>query len=231
MVIEICITHLPAAITAQRLGARRIELCSALDAGGVTPSAGLIRQAVAALDIPVMVLIRPREGDFIYTPVEVEAMLDDIRFCHSAGAHGVVIGALNGDFELDMPVMEKMVEAANGLEICCHRAFDFVQNPEKALEQLVTLGIDRILTSGGAPSAWQGRSLIRQLVEQANGRISIMPGGGINSSNLKALAEATGTKEFHLSAKKRTTTPSNKDGLAGLDFEYWTVDEAELSKI
>src|SRR5690349_7422881 len=145
---EVCAVNIQSALIAEQAGANRIELCSGIDVGGLTPSPGVILSAVRDLQIPVNVLIRPREGDFCYSDQELRVMLDDIRFCRDAGAKGVVVGALTADGRLDLPKLEAMTREAGAIEMVCHRAFDFCVNPEEALEQLITLGFHRVLSSG-----------------------------------------------------------------------------------
>jgi copper homeostasis protein len=200
---EICAVNIQSARAAQEAGAHRIELCSALDVGGLTPSPGLIRSAVESLSIPVNVLIRPREGDFTYDDPEFEVMLDDIRFCRETGAHGVVVGALTSGLEFDAPKMQAMKSAAGAMEMVCHRAFDFTSDPEKSLERLIQWGYSRVLSSGQAPNAMEGRFLLQKLVKQAAGRISVMPGAGISASNIRDIATTTLATEFHFTGKKK----------------------------
>jgi copper homeostasis protein len=228
MVFEICAVNIQSALAAERAGAHRIELCSALDAGGLTPSQGLIRAAVHQLKIPVNVLIRPREGHFCYSENELDIMLDDIRFCHEAGVHGVVVGALTADNQLDLPKMRAMKTMAGDMEIVCHRAFDFTVDPAAALEQLIALGYRRVLSSGQSATAWAGRLLLKKLVEQAADRISVMPGAGISAENIRVLAETTGAQEFHFTGKKKV---EGKVDIPGLESWYWESDEEMIRAI
>lgn len=228
MLFEICAPNIQSAITAQRAGAHRIELCSALDGGGLTPSPGLIRAAKQTLSIPVHVLIRPREGNFLYDREELAIMLDDIRFCREAGVAGVVIGALNDAGALDLPKMKAMVDAAAGMDLTCHRAFDYAQNPFAVLEQLIDLGIRRILTSGQAGSAYEGRDFLAQLVEKAKGRIMIMPGAGISAGNIREIATTTGATEFHFSGRKKIVQPNPGGDIPGLEWWYWESEEQTI---
>lgn len=177
-------------------GADRIELCSALEVGGVTPSPGMIAQTVA-LGVPVQVLIRLRSGDFHYADDEIEAMCDDIRMAGKLGAHGVVIGALTAEGDIDLPAARRMMEAAGDLSVTFHRAFDECRAPFEALEQIIDLGCDRILTSGQAPTAPEGAGLLRQLVQQAAGRIVILAGSGVTPDNVSQLIAETGVTEVH----------------------------------
>lgn len=223
--VEICAGHLGSAQAAQQAGAHRIELCSALEAGGLTPSAGLIRAAVQGLHIPVHVLIRPREGDFCYSTAEVSVMCHDIQMCRAMGAAGVVIGALDTNGRLHTEVMPLLIEAAGDMHITCHRAFDFVPDAAAALEQLVDWEVGRVLSSGQAATAWEGRHLLKKLVLQAAGRITIMPGAGISPQNIQPIRSATGATDFHLSAKRRVVSPSEARPISGLEWAYWQSDE------
>ena len=227
---EICAVNIQSAFAAESAGAQRIELCSALDVGGLTPSPGLILSAVRDLQISVNVLIRPREGDFCYNDEEFKIMLDDIRFCREAGANGVVVGALNARGQLDLPKLEAMRREAEGIEIAHHRAFDFSADPEAALEQLIELGYSRVLSSGQSNSAFEGRFLLQKLVKQASGRISIMPGAGIDASNIKEIAVTSGANEFHFTGKVKID-PSNGNAIQGLDAWYWQSDVDKIRTI
>ncbi len=222
MQFEICAVNIQSALAAEKAGAHRIELCSALDVGGLTPSPGLIRAAVRTLSIPVNVLIRPREGNFCYSDVEFGIMLDDIRFCREAGANGVVVGALTASGQLDSAKLAAMKEAAGPLEVASHRAFDFTADPAAALEELVTLGYCRILSSGQSPSAYEGRFLLKKMVDQAAGRISIMPGAGIGANNIREIADVTNAREFHFTGKKKVV--QGRADIPGLEEWYWESD-------
>lgn len=196
--IEACCPDLESVRTAVQAGAGRIELCEELAVGGVTPSETFLRQALdVAGDVPVNVLVRPRGGNFVYTPDEVEQMLRSIRMCRAAGANGVVIGALLADGSVDIGTVSRLVREADGLDITFHRAFDDSTDLAKALEDIIRLGIKRVLTSGGCPTAYLGRFVLRDLVLQAAGRITIMPGCGVLPSNLNEIATITAATEFH----------------------------------
>ena len=197
---EACCPSLEAVLAAGRTGACRIELCERLEIGGVTPSEALLRAALAATDLPVNVLVRPRGGDFVYDEAEVEAMLESIRLCRALGANGVVIGALTPSGAVDLPVMRRLVAAAKGgLSVTFHRAFDETADPAAALEDIIALGCDCLLTSGHAPDAFAGRALIGALVRQAAGRIVVMAGCGVRPGNIGQIARETGAPEFHSS--------------------------------
>jgi copper homeostasis protein len=230
MLFEICATNIQSANTAQRTGAHRIELCSALDGGGLTPSPGLIRAAREQLTIPVNVLVRPREGNFLYNRQELDIMLDDIRFCRDTGVHGVVIGALTSSGQIDTDQMEEMIEAAGPLEVTCHRAFDYATDPFAALETLINLGVHRILSSGQAVGAWEGRQALRKFVEQAAGRIIIMPGAGITYKNIRDIAETTGAREFHFTGRKKIIQPNPGGDIPGLEWWYWESEAETIQK-
>jgi copper homeostasis protein len=214
---EICLESADDVAAAAEAGADRVELCAALFEGGLTPSAGMIEQAVAvaAGRIKVHVIIRPRGGDFIYTPFEAEVMLRDIRIAKAAGADGVVIGALTPDAEIDTELGARLVEAARPLSVTFHRAFDVTRTPEKAFEEVIALGVDRLLTSGAAPSALEGADLIARLVETAAGRIIVLPAGGITERTAARVAAETGAGELHFTASEtvRSETRFHPDGI------------------
>lgn len=208
---EVCCPTIEAVSKAVAAGADRIELCEWLEVGGVTPSEQLIKDALAvAGSVPVNVLVRPREGNFVYSEEEAGEMLESIALCKAIGTdraadgrkaelrvNGVVIGALRPDGSVDMELMRRLVVAARPLSITFHRAFDECRDPFEALEDIISLGIDRLLTSGHRADAWEGRFILRELVQRAAGRIVIMPGCGITPANLPELAAITGATEFH----------------------------------
>lgn len=199
--VEVCCSSLSEVREAVAGGARRVELCAAITCGGVTPSHATIKCITeAALDIDINVLIRPREGGFHYSNEEVDVMCHDIEFCRQMGVHGVVIGALTRDGEIDIEACRRMIEAAGDLSITFHRAFDVCVKPLQALEQIIALGCDRLLTSGQKPSAEQGTELIAELVSHAAGRIIIMPGAGITPQNIALIEQKTAATEFHSTA-------------------------------
>lgn len=201
-ILEICAGSVESAIAARNGGAERIELCTALEIGGVTPSAGVIAEARKVEGLTLNVIIRPRGGDFLYNEYEVACMEQDIRTCKQHGVDGVVIGALTADGDIDITTCKRLINAAEGMSITFHRAFDMCRNPHEALEELIALGCNRVLTSGQAATAEAGIPLLKKLVEQANGRIIIMPGCGVNSNNAANILHATGAGEIHASARK-----------------------------
>lgn len=201
-ILEICAGSVESAIAARDGGAQRIELCAALEIGGVTPSAGIIAEARKVEGISLNVIIRPRGGDFLYNSYEAESMIYDIQLCKKLGVDGVVIGALTADGDIDTALCRRLIDAADGMSVTFHRAFDMCRNPQQALEELIALGCDRVLTSGQATTAEAGIRLLKELVEQAAGRISIMPGCGVNSGNAARILQETGATEIHASARK-----------------------------
>jgi copper homeostasis protein len=203
VVIEACVDAIDAALEAERGGADRIELCGELLQGGVTPSAGLIGAVWERVEIPVFVLIRPRTGDFLYDADELDVMLRDIEMARSLDADGVVIGALTPAGDVDIGTVHELIEAAGDMEVTFHRAFDFVRDQHVALEALIELGADRVLTSGGAASALEGAASLAALVHQAGDRITILAGGGINPLNVAEVVRASGVREVHLRASVR----------------------------
>jgi copper homeostasis protein len=205
--IEICSDSLMSAMTAEKGGADRIELCTGLAEGGVTPSQGTIASVVENVKIPVNVLIRPRPGNFCYTPEEISSMIRDIEFCKSAGVAGIVCGALDREGNVDMQVSKELLDAAGSMDSTYHRAFDVVNDPLQALESIIKLGYKRILTSGQMISAFEGRFSIAAWVKTAGEQIIIMPGAGINERNLTELFKSTHATEFHMSLRQ----PVSKD--------------------
>ena len=199
--LEVCCADLQSVRAAAEGGAHRVELCQALGLDGLTPSAGMIASAVE-MGIPVQVLIRPREGDFVYDKDEVLCMQRDIRQARRLGANGVVIGALRPDGGIDEETVRRLVYEAEGLSITFHRAFDVCAKPLEALEEIISMGCHRLLTSGQASMAEQGISLLKQLVEQSAGRIIIMPGAGVNPQNAHRILSETGAHEIHGSLRR-----------------------------
>ena len=214
--LEVCAGDLESVRAAAEGGAARVELCSALGEGGVTPSIGFLRQALLVPGLRVHVLIRPRGGDFLYTPEEVNAMVADIEACREAGAHGVVIGALTPDGDIDLPSCRRMIEATGEMSVTFHRAFDLCRNPEEALDTIIKLGCDRLLTSGQAATALEGTPLLRRLHDRAAGRLVILAGGGVTPDNAADILIGSGTNEVHASARAGVTSPMRyrKDGVA-----------------
>lgn len=196
--IEACCQNLESIAHAVEAGANRIELCENLSCGGVTPSAEMIRMALEiAGKVPVNVLVRPRAGNFVYSPEEVLQMIESIGLCKQLGVNGVVIGALKENGSVDKATMEVLIREARPLHITFHRAFDQCSDPYNALEVIIRLGIERLLTSGHKANAYEGRYALRDFIKQAAGRIVIMPGCGITPDNLEEIAVSSGASEFH----------------------------------
>jgi len=189
MIVEICASNYQSAINAELAGANRIELCAELAIGGITPSHGLIEQVFNDISIPVHVLIRPRSGDFFYSNGEFEILKKDIEYCKEIGCAGAVIGMLNKDFTIDIARMQQLITLARPMHITFHRAFDWVPDQKTALEKLIDIGVDSVLTSGKKTSAKLGIENLIELKEIARNRINILPGGGINASNVSMFKE------------------------------------------
>jgi copper homeostasis protein len=208
MLLEICANSYQSAKNAQIAGAKRIELCSELSIGGITPSYGLIQQVIEELDIETFVLIRPRSGNFQYSDAEFKIIKNDIQICKDLGCHGIVSGVLNEDNTIDIKRTQDLIALSKPLLFTFHRAFDVVPNPKDALEQLIKLGVHRILTSGQHPKAIDGIENLKTLKEQAKKRITLLAGSGINSQNAKLFKDA-GFEELHASASKVIRTVSS----------------------
>jgi len=204
--IELCVEGIDNAITAAEAGADRIELCAALVEGGITPSLATIRQTVAAVRVPVMVMVRPRGGDFLYSAREFETMLDDVAAIRETGAAGVVFGCLTADGAIDGPRTTALVAAARPLSVTVHRAFDMTAQPEEALEALIRCGVNRVLTSGQRPTGIEGRDQLARLVHQAAGRIIILGCGDLDEATIGPVRHTAGLAELHFSAP--ATIPS-----------------------
>lgn len=194
---ESCVDTLAAAIASAEGGAQRLEMCANLDVGGTTPDAALVAHCVAAVDIPVFVMVRPRGGAFVYDAHEAEAMLRDIAMMKAAGAHGLVFGTLTRDGDIDTLLMRRLIDAARPLPVTCHKAIDDTRDLPAALDALCALGVDRVLTSGGAPTAAEGATMLARLVAQAGERLTILAGGGVRAHNVADLVRAIGVREVH----------------------------------
>lgn len=207
-IIEVCVDSIDSLHAALRGGAGRIELCTALGEGGLTPSTAFVREALRHKpEGGIYVMIRPRSGDFCYSLPEQRLMLEEIAHVRSLGADGIVIGALTPEGDIDSPFVKEAISVAGGeMGVTFHRAFDVCRDPYEALETLIDLGIERVLTSGSAPSALRGAERIASLIQEAQGRIKIMPGAGISPDNIRQLRDRCQAKEFHLSAKSPVTS-------------------------
>lgn len=217
IVFELCSEGIEACLAARDGGAHRIELCSALSEGGITPSHGLIREAVQKSGLPIHVLLRPRGGDFIYTDAERKIMREDLRQARSLGASGVVLGLLRIDGTVNMEQTRELVELAGPLEVTFNRAFDYTVSKEQALEDVIATGCRRVLTSGGERDVVRGSGSLACLVKQAAGRIEIAVGGGLRLSNSSGVAHATGARHFHGSLRRRVASPMHYQGTGMLE--------------
>jgi len=198
VLIEACVDSVASAVAAERGGAGRLELCDNLTDGGTTPSAGMISAVKAAVRIPVFVIVRPRGGDFVYSDTELGVMRLDIEAARMLGADGVVIGMLTKDARVDVDHARPLVDAAAGLPVTFHRAFDLARDLPQALEALMALGVARVLTSGGAPTALEGVATIGALVKRAGGSIVVMAGGSVREENVQEVVQRSGVSEVHV---------------------------------
>jgi copper homeostasis protein len=198
MIVEVCVDSVESAVAAEKGGAQRVELCCGLLEGGLTPSAGAIALARKSLGIGLHVIIRPRGGDFLYTDSEHDVMLRDIDTAKALGADGIVIGVLTASGDVDVSRTRELVERARPMSVTNHRAFDMTRDPFAALETLVDLGVDRILTSGQEESALEGLDLLRELVVRASDRITVMVCGNVNARNITRIARETKAREIHV---------------------------------
>jgi len=214
ILLEVAIESEEDARVAQRAGADRLELCASLNVGGLTPSLLAIKNVIHQTSLPVVVMIRPRPGDFDYTDEEVARMTEDIVAARHAGAAGLVFGALRDDDTLHLDYMQCLVEACHECPAICHRAFDFVRDPFQTLEQLIDLGVTRVLTSGQQDdvSTPNALDLVRRLREQTLGRIEILPGGGVRPHNVVEVIRRTGCNQIHGSFRSREQGTSPRPG-------------------
>ena len=204
--IEICVEGIDGLVAAQEGGADRAELCASLLEGGITPSFGVVRQALRVATIPFMVIVRPRGGDFLYSELEFETMLDDVRQCRDLGVAGVVVGCLTPDGRIDERRMNALVEAAGPLSVTCHRAFDMTVDYEQAIEALIRAGVDRVLTSGQRDTALEGIDILKATHDAAAGRIKIMACGALDETNIAEVLRRSAADELHFAAPR--TIPS-----------------------
>jgi copper homeostasis protein len=232
MKLEIIGFNIESCMAAQNAGADRIELCDGPGEGGTTPSYGFIETARKVLNIDLYVMIRPRGGDFLYTIEEFEIMKADVAICKELGCDGIVFGILTKDGKVDKRRCKEIIDLAYPLEATFHRAFDRVADPFEALEEIVELGFERILTSGLKQKAEEGRQTIFELIIKANDRIIIMPGSGITSENVVSMAESTGAKELHSSASILEESKTGyKNPAMNESLTHVTVNNEEVSKM
>ena len=232
MELEICVDSVESAIASAKGGAQRIELCSALSEGGITPSSGLIHAVRSAVGIQVFVIIRPRGGNFVYSDYELEVMRQDIQQVKAWGVDGVVLGVLTEDNDIDRFRVRELITLARPLQVTFHRAFDVCNDLERALEDVIAAGADRILTSGGHADALKGLNSIAALQRQAGRRIGIMAGGGIRASNLRDIAIHTGVHAVHTSLSGGPKSTACEGGAAihtlHSGFGHFVVRESDV---
>ena len=236
--IEICVDSVGSAVAAERGGATRIELCSDLLEGGITPSAGLIELVRARTSVGLQIMIRPRGGDFCYNADEFETMQRDIRAAKKSGADGVVLGVLHPDGSVDIGRTRRLVEQASPLHVTFHRAFDLSADLFRALEDICAAGPGRILTSGAESAAAQAVDMIARLVQAARGRIAIMACGGIREQNAARIIEQTGVKEIHTGLRSAANPPEDQarpkislGTVAGLEYQGFQVREEDVRRL
>ncbi|SKB77214.1 copper homeostasis protein [Parapedobacter luteus] len=231
--LEICANSVASALAAQEGGADRIEFCQNLEMGGTTPSSGQIWLTRAALKIGLHVLIRPRAGDFLYSDLEFQEMKADIMFCKEAKCDGVVIGLLDVEGRVDIARTSELVELAQPMQVTFHRAFDVSRDPLEALEAIIACGCRRLLTSGMENTALAGAGLIEKLVTQAAGRIEIMPGSGINETNIAQIAGLTGAQAFHSSAKVAMVSGMRytNEAVEGMGGTVWLSSKEKIRQM
>jgi copper homeostasis protein len=239
MKIEIVVYNIDSALRAQQGGADRIELCDNPGEGGTTPSYGTIELVRQNVSLDVFVMIRPRGGDFHYSSYEFHCMKRDIWQCQKSSVDGIVFGILNADGTIDKKRCKELIDKARPLKITCHRAFDMTRDPFQALEDCIEVGFDRILTSGQQLQAVQGADLIGELIKQANGRIAIMPGSGVNENTVQEIISKSGAQEIHFSATafKESAMQYRNPNIAGMgstegtEFMLRTVDPERVKKM
>ena len=205
-ILEACIESVESAIAAEAGGAKRVERCGNLIEGGTTPSSGMVKAVQSACSLPIMMMIRPRGGDFLYSDYELEVMKEDILEAKNLGVQGIVLGLLTTDGKVDVLKTNQLMTIASPLEVTFHRAFDMTPDPFEALSILMDLGVNRILTSGQEATAPEGSGLIAELIERANGRITILPGGGIDENTIEDLTQIAGLNEFHATGSDVTSS-------------------------
>ncbi|PTP14152.1 copper homeostasis protein CutC [Vibrio sp. 10N.286.51.C3] len=234
--IEVCIDNLESLHNALAGGANRIELCSSLALGGLTPSFGMMKQAARISSVPVYAMIRPRQGDFIFDNDDMMCMLDDIQAAADAGLHGVVLGVLSAQGEIEMVAMKALTSKAHQLKlgVTFHRAIDQLKDYQTALEQIIELGCERVLTSGLASNAEQGKDILKEMVELAQGRLDIMAGAGVTANNGRDILKHTGVQALHLSGKSTRASLMENNSSAQMgsdDIDDYQIPVTDASKI
>ena len=238
LIVEVCVDSLESAVAAERGGAKRVELCSALQEGGVTPSAGLIATARKEVSVALHVMIRPRAGDFYYSADEFSVMSRDVLMAKQLGADGVVFGLLNRNGRVDIPRTRQLVDLARPLKTTFHRAFDMSSDLLQSLDDVVGAGVDRILTSGSAQSALEGAETLSELVRASGERVIIMAAGGINDQNIEAVIKQTGTREIHVGLRTPVASPMqfmneniSMGTIKGQEYQRFMVTEESVKRL
>jgi copper homeostasis protein len=228
-ILEVCAFTIQSCITAEKAGAARVELCDNPIEGGTTPSYGTIKQVREKISIRLYPIIRPRAGNYFYTDDEYAIMKKDIEICRELGCDGISVGAQTIDAEIDVEMLKRIVEWAGPMGVTCNRAFDGARDPFKALEDIISTGCERILTSGQKTAAPDAAPLLAQLVKQAGNRIIIMPGAGVKSGNIRKLADESGAREFHSSARIVAPNPVTYVNKEVSDYGHvYVADEEEV---
>lgn len=237
VLVEACIDSVASAAAAERGGAARLELCASLADGGTTPSAGMLAAVKAASRVPVVAIVRPRGGSFVHSAVEIGVMRLDIEAMRLLGADGVAVGVLTGDGDIDTGQLRGLLDAAGGMPVTFHHAFDLVGDREQALDTLIQLGVARVLTSGGAPTALKGAAHIAALVRRARGRIEVIAGGGVREEHVRELVHRSGVSAVHVRGTRLTGAGSNGGERIRLrkalprDEDAWEeTDEARIAE-
>jgi copper homeostasis protein len=239
VIVEACVDSVQGALAGERAGAERLELCANLVEGGTTPSAGMMRATVRCTRLPVFVMVRPRGGDFVYDAAEIEVMLRDVEGAKGCDVHGIVSGALNPNGTIDEDGTAALIEAAHPLPFTFHRAFDLTRDLDESLDTLQALGVQRVLTSGGAATALDGSAAIAKLVRRAGNRIIVIAGGGIRGENVARVVEVTGVSEVHMRGairiESRMTFRSPTASISrphdGDDFAWSGTDEQAIRQV
>ncbi len=238
VLVEVCVDSVASVVAAQRGGAARVELCGSLIEGGITPSAGLIEVTRTAVSVDFHVMIRPRGGDFYYEADEFETMRRDIALAKRLGANGVVFGILDVNGNVDIARTRQLADEARPLAVTFHRAFDMTADLFRALDDVCAAGVDRVLTSGGAPTSLQGQDTILQLVKRAQGSIVIMPGSGIRLENARSLVDHTGVAEIHVGLRSSLPSPMlyrnpriSMGSVEGREYQHFVVLEERVRRL
>lgn len=233
--LEVCIDNLESLALAIEGGATRIELCSSLALGGLTPSYGLMRQAAKFSSVPVYAMIRPRQGDFLFNDLDIECMLDDVRAAKQAGLNGIVIGVLTETGEVDVALSQRLIAEAEGMGVTFHRAIDQSEDPIAALNAIMSLGCERVLTSGLQANALDGIQTLKDMVQHCQGKLSIMAGAGVTAENVTTILTNTGVTEVHLSGKStRLSGMKNKANgthMGNADIDDYAIPVTSSDKI